>query len=344
MAKNETLARRLGHRLHLVLIGLALSTTLMAAAGAVYQSSSSARDRHAYVMPGQLVDVGNYKRHIYCAGQGTPAVILDSGLGDIFASWREVQPKIAKFTRVCSYDRAGLGYSDPSGRSRTSKDIAEELHMLLHKASIPTPIVLVGHSAGGHNVRVYASLYPDEVAGMVLVDSSHPDQDRLLPAALKTRDARMLREVELEEISMRFGIPRLCRFCDRFDYCHNDGVDRAAECNVHTVHEGIAEWEAFPESAAQAAASGSLRDMPLIVLSHDPEKTDPDLPPDVDKLLRGAFENMQQELAQLSSKGVRIIAKDSGHYIQLERPEVVVEAVGSVVAQVRQRSTTVPSR
>lgn len=216
--------------------------------------------------------------------------------------------------------------------------------MLLHHADIPFPIVVVGHSAGGLNVRVYASLYPNEVAGMVLVDSSHPDQDRLFPAALKTIDARMLRKVELEEIAMHFGIPRLWSFSDPFDYCHNDGVDRAAGCNVHTVHEGIAEWRAFPESAAQAAAAGSLGDMPLVVLSHDPDKPEPDLPTDLDKPVREASENMQQELAQLSRKGLRIIAKNSGHYIQLERPDVVVEAVGKVVAQVRQRSTTASSR
>ena len=339
-----TLAPQLGYRLRLVLVGLAFSTILMAVAGAIFQSLSAARDRHVYSMPGQLVDVETHKMHIYCSGQGTPAVILDSGQGDIFTSWREVQPRIASFTRVCSYDRSGLGYSDPTRRSRTSKDIAEELHVLLHNAGIPLPIVLVGHSSGGLNVRVYASLYANEVAGMVLVDSSHPDQDRLFPAALKIIDSRLLRKVELEEIVMYFGIPRIWSFCDPFDYCHNDGLDRAAECNVHTVQEGIAEWRAFPESAAQAAGAGSLGDMPLIVLSHDPERPEPNLPPELDKSLTEAWAKMQQELAQLSSKGLRIIAKNSGHYIQLERPEVVVEVVGNVVGQVRQGSAAALSR
>lgn len=197
--------------------------SLFRAFWAIYQSLSSARDRRAYAMPGHLVDIGPHKMHIYCGGQGTPAVILDSGLGDTFTSWREVQPRTASFTRLCSYDRA-------------------------------------------------------------------------------------------------------------------------AGCNDHTVHEGIAEWRAFPESAAQAAAAGSLGDMPLVVLSHDPDKPEPDIPTDLDKPVREASENMQQELAPLSRKGLRIIAKNSGHYIQLERPDVVVEAVGNVVAQVRQRSTTASSR
>src|SRR5579872_6198790 len=118
---------------------------LLAITGAVYQSVSSARDRAAHPMPGRLVDIGGYQLHINCAGQGGPAVNLDSGLGDSYVSWHKVQPQIAQFTRVCSYDRAGLGYSDSSPHSRTSKDIAQELHALLRNAQIPPPYVLVGH-------------------------------------------------------------------------------------------------------------------------------------------------------------------------------------------------------
>ena len=318
-----------------VVFWIALLTILITAAGAYYQSFSVARDRRIYHMRGRFVDVGSRKMHIDCIGQGTPPVILDSGLGDVSTSWREVQPQIARFTRVCSYDRAGLGYSDPSERTRTSKDIAVELHMLVHNAGVPTPLVLVGHSSGGLNVRMFASLYPSEVAGMVLVDSSHPDQENRFPQAMKAMDARLLRQVEVQEVAMRFGILRLCSACDRFDYCHNDGADRAAECNVHTLREGISEWHALPESAAQVAATGSLGDMPLIILSHDPDKPDADLPSDLDKAVQDAWDKMQEELVQLSSKGSRTIAKNSGHYIQLERPDVVIEAVGKIVAQVR---------
>jgi hypothetical protein len=129
-----------------IFIGLACLVALTAATGAAYQSISVVRDRRDYPMPGRLVDVGGYKMHIYCTGQGTPTVILDSGLGDSFTSWRKVQPQVAQYTRVCSYDRAGLGYSDPSPNSRTSKDIAQELYRLLHNAGIPAPVVIVGHS------------------------------------------------------------------------------------------------------------------------------------------------------------------------------------------------------
>jgi pimeloyl-ACP methyl ester carboxylesterase len=120
-------------------------------------------------MPGRLVDVGGYKMHIYCTGQGSPAVILDSGLGDSFISWQRVQPQIASFVRVCSYDRAGMGYSEASPRPRTSIVFAEELHQLLHNAGIAQPYILAGHSMAAYNIRLYASLFKSDVAGIVLV-------------------------------------------------------------------------------------------------------------------------------------------------------------------------------
>jgi pimeloyl-ACP methyl ester carboxylesterase len=313
--------------LRLVVIGVAGVTILLAAAGALYQSLASALDRRAHPMPGQLVDVGGRKMHIYCLGKGTPTVILDSGLGDSYLSWQKVQPKIAQFTRVCSYDRAGLGYSDSSPRPRTSKDFADELHALLHDAGIPAPYVLVAHSMGGFDVRLYASLYRSEIAGLVLVDSSHPEQQKRLPPALNDMDATWVREQEFMEFTMPFGIPRLLGFCG------NDAESRAAECNFHNAREGVAELKAVSESAAQAATAGKLGDMPLVVLSEDPDKPQPDLPEDLIKPASDAWQQMQDELAHLSTRSTRVIAKNSGHFIQLDRPEIVIEAVRKVVDQ-----------
>src|SRR5438876_7275525 len=144
--------------------------------GMSYQVISVKRDRRHYPMPGSLVDIGGYRLHINCNGHGSPTVILDSGLGDNFYSWRKIQPQIASLTHVCSYDRGGLGYSDRSPLPRTSQIFAEELSKLLANARIPPPYILVGHSLGGANIRVFAAKYPSSVAGMVLVDSVHPDQ------------------------------------------------------------------------------------------------------------------------------------------------------------------------
>lgn len=298
---------------------------ILLAAGFIYENIAEARDRRFNAMPGVLVDVGRRKMHIDCTGQGSPTVILESGLGDTYVSWRKVQPEIAKMTRVCSYDRAGLGYSDSSSSPRTSKVIAEELHELLHAAEVAPRYVLVGHSMGGYDVRVYASLYPNEVVGMVLVDASHPDQENRFPAEFKNMEAGWHREAEFLEFTMPFGTPRL------FGLCEEDPVQRAADCNFHSARESREESDAFLASASQTAATGSLGDMPLAVLSHDPDKPSSELPPNLANATNQAWEKMQQDLAHLSTRGTQTIVKNSGHYIQIDRPDVVIDAVRHIV-------------
>ena len=138
-----------------------------------------------------------------------------------------------------------------------------------------------------------------------------------------------LREAEFLEYTMPLGIPRLMGLCEE------EPIQRAAECNFHTAREGVAELKAFPESASQTAATGSLGDMPLAVLSHDPEKPSADLPADIAKPTNDAWEKMQEDLAQLSTRGTQAIAKNSAYYIQLDRPDVVIEAIRNVVEQAR---------
>lgn len=313
-----------------ILTSLLLLLLLAVGAGFLYENISEARDRRFNRMAGKLVNVDGLTMHINCTGDGSPAVILDSGLGDSYVSWRKVQPEISKLTRVCSYDRAGLGYSNSTSEPRTSKVIAEQLHALLQAAQIPPPYILVGHSMGGYDVRVYASLYRNDVIGMVLVDASHPDQENRLPPELKGMEGNWLREAEFLEYTTPFGIPRLLGFCDE------NPVVRAADCNFQTAREAVAELKAFNTSAAQAAASGSLGDMPLAVLSHDPAKPSSEFPPDLNKTVNQAWDKMQDELAHLSTRGTRTIAKNSGHYIQSDRPDVVIEAVRNVTEDARQ--------
>jgi pimeloyl-ACP methyl ester carboxylesterase len=314
-----------------VLLALLLA---LIAAGFLYENICEARDQRFNPMPGRRVDIGGADRpplymHIYCTGQGTPTVVLDSGLGDSFVSWRKVQPQIAKFTRVCSYDRAGIGYSDSSPRARTSQVVGEELNWLLQKASVSPPYILVGHSMGGYNVRVFASEHRNEVAGLVLVDASHPDQEKRFPAELKRMERKWQREAEFLEYTMPLGLPRLLGLCEE------DPVQRAAECNFHTARAGDAELKAFPVSAAQAGATGSLGNLPLAVLSHDPDKPSAELPAGLAKPTNEAWEKMQEELARLSTRGTQTIAKSSAHYIQIDRPDVLIDAVRKVVEQAR---------
>ena len=158
--------------LSIVMLVFLILSLITLAAGAIAKSNLAKQNP----APGQLVDVGGYKLHINCMGKGSPTVILESGQGDYSLTWAYVQPQIAKITRVCSYDRAGLGWSDPSPNPRTASKQVEELHTLLVNSAVQGPYVLVGHSRGGMLVRMYAHNYPNEVISMVLVDSLHEER------------------------------------------------------------------------------------------------------------------------------------------------------------------------
>lgn len=158
--------------LRIAALSLCALVILLVLAGASYQAIETRRDARRFPEGGQLVNVGGYRLMLNCTGSGSPTVILESGWSDVSIEWRTVQPEIAKFSRVCSYDRAGYGGSDPGPMPRTTLQIATELHTLLRKAGEMPPYVLVGSSFGGYNVRVFNGLYPDEVVGIVLADAT----------------------------------------------------------------------------------------------------------------------------------------------------------------------------
>ena len=155
---------------------MVIGLVALAVIGAIYQTFGTEIYRRIYPPPGELVDVGGHRLHINCVGEGSPTVILESGLGAGSVDWANIQPEVADTTRVCAYDRAGTGWSEPGPGPGDPQQIAGELHTLLGNAGIDGPYVLVGHSFGGLYVRMYDDLYPNEVEGMVLVDSSHPEQ------------------------------------------------------------------------------------------------------------------------------------------------------------------------
>jgi len=150
-------------------------------AGIVYERVGEQTDRRRLPQIGRSVDIGGRSLNIYCSGDGTPAVIFDSGAGEPGYAWSNIQPEIAKLTRACWFDRAGSGWSDPGPFPRTSAAMSHDLHELLHRAGVPPPYVLVGHSLGGLNARVYNGMYPSDVAGMVLVDAAHEDEPKRAP-------------------------------------------------------------------------------------------------------------------------------------------------------------------
>ena len=164
-------------------VGLVGMVVVAAVVGAVAQEVLSRRDLAATPSPGELVDIGGHQLHLYCAGTGSPTVILDAGLGNIFAHWALVLPEVAAFTRVCSYDRAGFGYSELGPTPRPVTVLGDELERLIDRAGIERPVVLVGASMAGLHLRWLASRPDDDLAGaLVLVDASHEDQGAKLAA------------------------------------------------------------------------------------------------------------------------------------------------------------------
>jgi pimeloyl-ACP methyl ester carboxylesterase len=286
-----------------------------ALSGATYQWRATRRELAATPPPGQLVDIGGYRLHLRCTGDGAPAVILDTGLGGSTAEWGFVQPEVARFTRVCSYDRAGMGYSDPGPSPRTARRIASELAELLERSRIGGPVVLVGASIAGFDVRVFASDHPERAAGLVLVDASHEDQKHEVPGM-----ARFVPLLSTIGVLRLFGVsfgqrieslaPSVRPFARATSF-RTAGYQAAADEIVHVR-----------QSASEVRSSRRKLTVPVLVITGG----------------RGADENwrqLQRDQASLSEQGCLLIAEQSGHVVPIDQPEVVVDAIRTVVEIVR---------
>ena len=254
----------------------------------------------------KLVDIGGRGLYIKCSGEARkpmPVVVMDAGMGNTLDVWSLVQPKVARFARVCSYDRAGLGKSDRAPQAHTSEDMVNDLHKLLVKAGINPPYVLVGHSFGGMNARLYASKYSKEVSGMVLVDSTHEDENDRMLALLPPE---ILKKAKPEDMIIRSA----------------EDID-------------------FNRSVAQVRAANWHGDIPLIVLTRGSATFNPNdyaVPSLAPKFEEIRLE-LQKELVRRSNRGRQIIAKKSGHNIHRDQPELVIDAIRQVVEEAKSRGS-----
>jgi len=259
---------RVGFWMGRVLLGILALIIGLAAIGASYQAIATANDRRHFPAPGQLVDVGGYKLHINCMGQGSPTVILESGLANPSSIWGWVQPEVAHATRVCAYDRAGVGWSDPGPEPRDGLQIARDLHTLLGKANVPGPYVLVGHSTGGLYVRVYAAQYPQDVVGMVLVDVEHPDQWTQSPAA-QAQFQTYARLGRVQQLLARLGVIRAFNLnpVSRDLPPAQAAAYKAFMDTTQFADVNAAELAAHAATDTQVRSAGPLEALPLIVLT-----------------------------------------------------------------------------
>jgi len=263
----------------------------------------------------ESMTVGGLELRYLCSGEGSPTVVLDQGHGisveesltrSETMGWSRIVQEVSKTTRIFVHDRAGLGWSDAAPAPRASLEIVEDLHALLEKAQIPPPYVLVGHSLGGFNVRVFAGRYPHEVAGMVLVDSSHPDQWARYAGIVPRRTP--------------VDGPLLNRFRQQFSTLSSIGA-----IDLKT-------------SATQVRDINWLGTKPLVVLSRSPHSMPvptPRLPADVAEEMEKIWSELQADLLTLSGNSRQIIAHHAGHLIQVDEPQLVVDAIADVVRQVQ---------
>lgn len=270
--------------------------------------------------PGRLLDVGGLRLHLYCTGQGAgPTVVLEAGLGGFSLEWEPVQSELSTIHRVCSYDRAGYGWSDSGPAPRTVERLVQELSELLAAGEVPGPYVLVGHSFGGYVVQLFAKRYPARTAGVVLVDSSHPDQFRFFPASQRALQERAGRRQATHAAGVRLP--------ENFPSRWRDLAERLSS-QQKSLRALAQEYRDFVRSGAQVQAAGTLPDVPAVVLTRGQRQWPMDADGDA---MEAVWPVLQDELADALPRAYHFRIAASGHHIHLDQPAAVDEAVRLVI-------------
>ena len=281
-------------------------------------SSLQALDAAQLIPPGRFVDLETHRLYYECMGSGQPAVVIDYGIGGSAIAWRDLQQRLAGETTVCAYDRAGYGWSDPGPSPRTTESAAAELHALVEHLKLAGPIVLVGHSFGGFNTRYYAARWPTEVAGLVWLDSSHPEE--ALGARAKHPGTALTNPLDASRIATE-------------QVEGNQAVGAYLNTRRKAIFTQMDELAHFADSARQVLAAGALPKVPLIVLVRDAANGEPSAAAET------RWHQSQATLAELSPLGQLWRATGSGHDIYRDRPDLVEKAVREVVESARKRGS-----
>jgi len=331
-------------------IGLASLVALALLSGASYEQVMRRRAQRAYPVPGRLVDVGDGRRiQIDCRGTGSPTVVLEAGLDNLgSSSWAAVQDSIAATTRVCAYSRAGIMWSDASDAPFDVASVARDLHAALAAAGEPAPWVMVGHSIGGPYVMSFTHAYPSEVKGLVFVDASHPEQfERFFAIAGKSL-APPPGIFELGAALAWTGLVRLLPTESAPLTWPAETRHVAPEFLPISIRSVARETEAVPATLAAAGAFRELGDRPLVVLTAGREQPAAALESmgitrEQGMRLLDAIRTLHDDQATWSRHGRHELVPDATHYLQFDRPDVVIRATREVVAAVRAQRLTAPA-
>jgi pimeloyl-ACP methyl ester carboxylesterase len=329
-------------------VGLVLGSLILVIAliGAAYEAVGRRRAANDFPAPGKLVDIGGRRIQIDCRGSGSPTVVFEDGL-DVggSTSWMGVHDSISKTTRACAYSRAGVMWSDARDGAQSGKHVAEDLHSALSIAGEHPPFVMVGHSLGGPYIMIYTKYFGSDVAGLVFVDASHPDQVATFRSLTPMTLASSVKAFRVASLFSRFGLVRKFAAADSAPP-QPIRAARASAAYASTSLSGmLKEVDAFDQTLAEAGTFRKLGDRPIFVLTATAPMSKADLEQMKMTVAQGAeyqarWLTMQNDEASWSTRSQHQ-SIESGHYIQFEHPSVVIAAVRSVIDSVRSNQKSI---
>lgn len=316
-----------------ILTTAALALALSLGAGATYQQLGQAADRQALAPPGRMISVDDGRMHLHCIGHGRPTVLLEAGATGFAQTWAWIQPELANPGRVCTYDRAGLGWSEPLQGGSDGLSAAQRLGALLDAAGETGPYLVVGHSLGGPLVRLFAAQRPDEVVGMVLVDPSHPDQLDHFPADAREQQASFTGLLGLASMASHVGLTRVTNVLGRNAQGLPDVDYRAARMfassplHLETSRKELLTWE---QTMSQVRASAIATAVPLVVISAG--RTMAGMPDGFLPVVHA----LHRDIAARTAEARHVIIDGADHFSLLMNPSHAAQ-VASEIASLRER-------
>jgi len=320
-----------------VLLSLVILLCVIAAGSTIFNAAALRYYRSIYPAPGTIYRVNGHDMHIYCTGEGSPTIVLEAGLGDDSLKWGKVQPELSKTTRVCSYDRAGFGWSTPGPDPRDADAIASELHALLQQAGVRGPIVLMGHSIAGIYIRAYATRYPQDVTGLIVVDGATPLQEDHGSAELRAAMSHSKYVYYPYVLFTALGLQRVAGWCSAERGFEEPAATRIAQLECGKQFSAIwREYTNMQRSGEERINTGPYRDLPVLIFSRDPEldSRSTELPPKLALEASVVWDQDQEALKRLSNRSRRIIAKGSGHHIPIDRADLLNREVPIFIQQI----------